>query len=115
MNAYLAFGGEASYPTALIKQGMHWRLLFLGPIGFLLSGCWIAFAISACISAVVLRFTGPAGLFYAYILNLVLAVFAAEIMGWEIRLKGGVLRGVWLGRSMADARLRAADSASGAA
>ncbi|GBQ83679.1 hypothetical protein [Asaia krungthepensis] len=55
------------------------------------------------------RFTGAYGMYAAVSVNLALAVFGAEVIDLEQRLRGRVCEGLWMGRSAGDARLRLAD------
>ncbi|WP_222547374.1 hypothetical protein [Asaia lannensis] len=106
MKSYLAYRTGSQPEPVMIKQGFHWRLWFFGALGFLASRSWICFCLAACASLLILRAAGAYGLPLLVLINLSLACFGAELSGWEARLKGGVVDGIWLGRTAADARLR---------
>ncbi|WP_147092887.1 hypothetical protein [Swaminathania salitolerans] len=97
----------------MIKQGFHWRLLVLGPLGLLLSRSWISFSLTACLAAAIVRFAPVPMLPCLALLNGTLALFGGELIAWESRLQGNRACGVWLGRSAAEAMLRASDRAGG--
>ncbi|WP_438382313.1 hypothetical protein ABHV46_00855 [Asaia sp. BMEF1] len=109
MNYYQAYRTPNDVVPAMVRQGFYWRLMILGPIGLLLTRCWISFALSACLNLILVHFAGPYGWLAAWGVNLALALFGAEVIGWEKRLKGSVSEGLWLGRSEADAQLRFSD------
>ncbi|WP_122049618.1 hypothetical protein [Asaia bogorensis] len=109
MNDYLAYRTDGNVEPIMVKHGFHWSLLVFGPLALLASRRWIAFALTALISVVLLRYGGGAGLLLSWVFNLVLAVFGAEVIGWEARLKGYASNGLWMGRSADEARLRLMD------
>ncbi|WP_025885538.1 hypothetical protein [Asaia prunellae] len=108
MNYYQAYRLQNADP-AMIRQGFSWRFLILGPVALLFPRCWISFALTASLNMLLLTCGGRGGTFLTLAVNLTLAFFSAELIGWEARLKGGVCQGVWLGRSEDDARLRLVD------
>lgn len=109
MNDYLAYRADGNVEPIMVKQGFHWSLLVFGPLALLASGRWIAFALTALVSVLLLRCGGGAGLLLSWTFNVVLAVFGAEVIGWEARLKGYASNGLWMGRSADEARLRLMD------
>lgn len=109
MNYYQAYRRPNDTAPALVRQGFYWRLLILGPVGFLFRRSWIAFGLTASLNMLILRLGGPDGGLLTIIVNLGLALFGAEIFGWEARLNGGIPEGIWLGRTEEDARLRFGD------
>lgn len=109
MNDYLAYRADGNVEPIMVKQGFHWSLLLFGPLAFLASRRWIAFALTALISVVLLRYGGGAGLLLSWAFNVGLAVFGAEVIGWEARLKCFASNGLWMGRSAGEARLRLMD------
>jgi len=113
VNCYLAYRDPRSCGARMVKQGIHWRLLVLGPLGLLMSRCWMGFALTGCVNMLLIRFAGPYGLYAASSVNLALAVFGAEVIDLEQRLRGRVCVGLWMGRSAGDARLRLADRGHG--
>lgn len=109
MNYYQAYRTQNDAVPSMVRQGFYWRLMFFGPIGLLFARCWISLALTACLNVMFVHFAGPGGWLAAWGVNLALALFGAELIGWEKRLKGGVREGLWLGQSEADAQLRFAD------
>jgi len=105
----LAYRTDGKEEPTMVKQGFHWSLLVFGSLALLASGRWIAFALTALISIVLLRCGGGAGLLLSWTFNVVLAVFGAEVIGWDARLKGYASNGLWMGRSADEARLRLMD------
>lgn len=109
MNSYLAYRTGSPQGPVMIKQGFHKALFCFGALGFLASRSLICFCLFACLSLVVLRMGGAYGLPMLVLINIGLASFGAELQGWEARLKGGVVDGIWLGRTAAEAQLRFTD------
>ncbi|NVN02084.1 MULTISPECIES: hypothetical protein [Asaia] len=109
MNYYQAYRAQNDADPSMVRQGFYWRLMILGPVGLLFSRCWISFVLTACLNVLLVHFGGPYGWPAAIGVNLALALFGAELIGWEKRLKGSASAGLWLGRSEADAQLRFAD------
>ena len=102
---------RADRPPILVKEGISWPCLFLGWIGLLFSGSWIAALLIGTVSlvlAAILRHVSGAGPLLAG-LQLLLALFANDLRRWELRLRGFVAGPVVAGRDAETALLRLLD------
>ena len=103
---------RADRPPVLVKEGISWPCLVFGWLGLLSSGSWVAALLAGAASLVIaaaLRDVGGAWPLLAG-LQLLLALFANDLRGWELRLRGFLPGPVVAGRNPEAALLRLLDA-----
>ncbi len=103
---------RAEQPPVLVKEGLSWPCLFLGWIGLLLSGSWIA-ALLVAVASLALGFalrplTGAWPILAG--MQLLLALFANDLHRWELGLHGFIRGPIVAGRDREGALLRLLDA-----
>ncbi|NVN10405.1 MULTISPECIES: hypothetical protein [Nguyenibacter] len=84
------FRAQGARPPVLVGERLSWRVLLLGWLGLVLQGSWIAGLLAGAASLVLMAVAGhgmPAIALWVG-LHLGLALCAADIRTWELRLNG---------------------------
>lgn len=99
----------------LVQQTFRWNVLFLGGIALMWSGAWISGSLFLSASIILTALLGKLWIVPALMLaaRFALAAFSAELMEWELRLKGYREAGTVVGPDQASALLRYMDRAIG--
>ncbi|GBQ26313.1 hypothetical protein HLH34_16510 [Gluconacetobacter azotocaptans] len=84
------FRAEGSRPPVLVAERLSWRVLVLGWVGLVLQGSWIAGLLAGAATLAVWAALGHSTLIAPVWLglHLGLALCAADIREWELRLNG---------------------------
>jgi hypothetical protein len=100
----------------LVQQTFRWNVLFLGGIALMWSGAWISGSLFLSASVILTALLGKLWIVPALMLpaRLALATFSAELMEWELRLKGYREAGTVVGPDQEAALLRYMDRAGDA-
>jgi hypothetical protein len=103
--------GRAERPPVLVKEGISWPCLFLGWIGLLLAGSWVAALLVGAASIALLALLRHVSGSWPVLagLQLLIALFANDLRRWELRLRGFVPGPVVGGRDFDAALLRLLD------
>ena len=102
---------RAEQPPVLVKEGFSWPCLFLGWIGLMLSGSWIAALLVAAVFLAVGLVLRPVVGGWPILagMQLLLALFANDLRRWELGLRGFIPGSIVAGRDRAGALLRLLD------
>jgi hypothetical protein len=102
---------RAERPPVLVKEGISWPCFFLGWVGLLLAGSWIAALLAGAVTFLVMALLRPVSGAWPILagLQLLIALFANDLRRWELGLRGLLPGPVVAGRDSGAALLRLLD------